>query len=510
MPSPDATMNIEGSLRQDVPGHGVIRLENISKHFDGQVILDRVSCELGESQVILLRGSNGAGKTTLVNILCGFLSPDSGVWEYCGTSKRIVLRFPQPWWCRGTMARFRPDAIAKFGITRTWQDTRLFPNHALWENIAVATPGQIGENPFCALTRPARVRRQDRAAFDSSATLLDHLGLPGRADSTADQLSLGESKRVAIARALATRAQMIVLDEPLSGLDADGVTSLVRMLERLTAESQITLLIIEHFLNVPRLLPLATQIWTLRDGKLKIDTPMSVRSEYSALGSNAFTNSLIGPDVRVEKRELGAGARLIVLSHPQVGPTALDLKDVVVRRGARAVAGERWHDGTTRGLTLSLRLGQTGIIEAPNGWGKSSLMAAISGLVPMCSGSIQLRGQSVSDMPAWRRARLGLGMLQSRENSFPGLTVKEVLQLSGLAVREFGSAFEHKLVASLSGGERQKLSITCFRARDVSVALLDEPWAALDASGLETARELMIPRPGRACLISMPTGYEEQ
>jgi branched-chain amino acid transport system ATP-binding protein len=119
-------------------------------------------------------------------------------------------------------------------------------------------------------------------------------------------------------------------------------------------------------------------------------------------------------------------------------------------------------------------------------------------------------GQLVGKLPAWRRARLGLGLLQSRDNSFPGLSVKEVLQLSGLTGSEFGSAFERREVASLSGGERQKLSLICFGARDISVALLDEPWSALDANGLDAARDLMIPRPGIASLISMPTGYEEK
>jgi ABC-type branched-subunit amino acid transport system ATPase component len=506
--SADAEMNNKAAL-QDVSRRGVIRLQDVSKHFNGQLVLDRISCELGESQVILLRGSNGAGKTTLVNILCGFLAPDSGTWEFRGRGGRVALRFPQPWWHRLAMARFRPDAIAKMGITRTWQDTRLFPNHTLWENIALATPGQVGENPLWALGRPGKVRTQHSEVLSSAGELLKGLGLPGRANSTADQLSLGESKRVAIARSLATRAGIIVLDEPLSGLDASGVRSLIRTLEQLTTERRVTLLIIEHLLNVPRLLPLATQVWTLNDGRLEIDTPANVGREYSALASDAFTAALVGPGIQVERRDLGGGARLIVLSHPQVGAVALDLADVVVRRGSRAVAGARQQDGSTLGLSISLRFGQTGILEAPNGWGKSSLMMAIAGLIP-ASGSIHITGQLLGDLPGWRRARLGLGMLQSRDNSFPGLAVKEVLQLSGLSGRDFGSVFEHRKVASLSSGEQQKLSIACFRARNVSVALLDEPWAALDARGLEAARELMIPRPDRACLVSMPTGYEEQ
>lgn len=488
----------------------VVRLCDISKHFDGQVVLDRINCELAEGQVIVLRGVNGAGKSTLVDILCGFRSPDSGSLEYCGSGDKVVLHFPQPWWRQGAFARFRPDSIAKLGITRTWQDIRLFPNHTLWENIALATPEQVGENPLLAVARPAKVRAQQASVFGSAATMLEHLGLPGRADSTGERLSLGESKRVAIARALATKSRIIVLDEPFSGLDASGVTSLTQTLERLTQENPITLLIIEHVLNVPRLLPLATQVWTLGDGKLEIDTPANVGREYSATGGNALIDSLISDDILVEERILAGGAKLTVLSHPEIGPKVLEIKDVVIQRGSRLVVGERQRDGSTVGLSISLRAGQTGILEAPNGWGKSSLMLATSGLIPVSSGSIHIMGQSVNQLPAWRRARLGLGMLQSRDNSFPGLTVKEVLKLSGLDGLEFGSALDQRQVANLSGGERQKLSLACFRALNVSVALLDEPWSALDRAGLDAARQVMIPKPGVASLISMPTGYKEK
>ena len=153
----------------------------------------------------------------------------------------MVVHFPQPWWRQGAFARFRPDAIAKLGVTRTWQDARLFPNHTLWENIALATPGQIGENPLLALARPGRVRTQHASVLDTATSMLDDFALPGRASSTAEQLSLGESKRLSIARALATGARVIVLDEPLSGLDSDGVISLIHTLEKLTKDSKVTL-----------------------------------------------------------------------------------------------------------------------------------------------------------------------------------------------------------------------------------------------------------------------------
>ena len=261
---------------------------------------------------------------------------------------------------------------------------------------------------------------------------------------------------------------------------------------------------------MPLLLPLATQVWTLSGGKLEVDSPVNIRREYSAPGAKTLISSLVGEGTRVEERSLCGGARLTVLSHPEIGTTALEIKNLVVRRGSRLVVGEPLGGGNTVGLSFLLRAGETGILEAPNGWGKTSLMLAASGLIPISSGSIHIMGESVSRMPAWRRARLGLGMLQSRNNSFPGLAVKEVLQLSGLGGWEFGSEFERRPVASLSGGERQKLSLACFQARNASVALLDEPRSALDSNGLGAAREAMIPRPGIASLISMPTGYEEK
>jgi energy-coupling factor transporter ATP-binding protein EcfA2 len=144
---------------------------------------------------------------------------------------------------------------------------------------------------------------------------------------------------------MATQARAIVLDEPFSGLDEQGVKSLTRTFEQLTQEHRITLLIIEHVLNVPRLLPLATQVWTLRDGKLEIDTPSNVSHEYSDSGTNALINALVKDDIRVEERRLTGGAKLTVLSHPEVGPKALEITDLVVERGSRLVIGERMQDG---------------------------------------------------------------------------------------------------------------------------------------------------------------------
>jgi ABC-type multidrug transport system ATPase subunit len=335
----------------------------------------------------------------------------------------------------------------------------------------------------------------------SSMKALEHLGLGGLADSSGIGLSLGESKRVALARALATGARIIVLDEPLSGLDYEGVRSFIRTLEAVSEEKGIVLLISEHVLNVPHVLPIATDVWTLADGKIRTETAESVRSAYPEALSKAFVD-LLRAGVDVDRHNLPGGANLTVLSDSDVGQPTLEMNDVVVKRGSRLIPG-------ATGVSITLRAGQTGILEAPNGWGKSSLMLAAAGVVPVIRGSIHIMGQCVDGLPTWKRARLGLGMLQSRDSSFPDLSVRDVLQLSKVSQSVVDSALLNRQVATLSGGERQKLSLICFRDRKSSVALLDEPWTALDERGIEMAREIMIPRRGVASLISVPTGYEE-
>lgn len=231
-----------------------LRAEGLSIAFGGQQVLKDVGLELSGGQITLLQGQNGCGKTTLLNILSGFLKPDAGtaVLAFNGTQVDILDE--------------TPDRLARLGIARLWQDIRLFPTMTVLENVLAASPHAIGMNPLTALLAYGRVRHQESEFREQALHWLDLLGMADRADSSGDKLSVGQSKRVAIARLLQTGAQVLLLDEPLAGLDCESAEKLVHDLNRVADTTHKALLVVEH--NHDAITPVCDIRLTLEDGRL--------------------------------------------------------------------------------------------------------------------------------------------------------------------------------------------------------------------------------------------------
>lgn len=228
--------------------------EGLSISFGGQQVLRNVDIDLTGGQIALLRGPNGCGKTTLLNVLSGFLKPDAGTasLEFNGTRVDILHE--------------TPDRLARLGVARLWQDVRLFPTMTVLENVLAASPHAIGINPVRALFSPAKVKQQEREFRAQAFSWLDMLGMEDRADSSGDKLSVGQSKRVAIARMLQTGSRVLLLDEPLAGLDHDSASKLVEDLNRLADATHRAMLIVEH--NHDAITPVCDLRYTLTEGML--------------------------------------------------------------------------------------------------------------------------------------------------------------------------------------------------------------------------------------------------
>jgi ABC-type branched-subunit amino acid transport system ATPase component len=200
----------------------VLSATGLCKSFGGHTVLDNVSFKLKRGQVVLLRGENGSGKTTLLNILTGNLEPDSGEIKVSINGNEERFDFPMPWWKRlNPFDHFTPERLAWKGIGRVWQDIRLFPTMTTLDNVAVASPNQIGENPALAFIA-SKIRKAEKKNVEESYKRLEGLRLGKLRDSYCDQISLGQMKRVAIARTIRAGSKVLFLDEPLSGLDGDG------------------------------------------------------------------------------------------------------------------------------------------------------------------------------------------------------------------------------------------------------------------------------------------------
>lgn len=490
----------------------------LQKAFGGQVVLDGVDLDLHQGEVVLLRGENGSGKTTLLNILTGNLEPDHGEINYRIDDSPRTYRFPRRWWQElNPFDHFTPEFVAVEGMGRTWQDVRLFATQSLRDNILVAEGRQPGENPVTALLAPARARRTEKALAHRADEVLAGLGLAGREESSADKISLGQSKRVAIARAVAAGARILFLDEPLAGLDRSGVRDVLALLEGLVTHDGVTLVIVEHVFNHPHLAGLITSEWLLASGVLSgagtwasPSAPQQTSSLRSLRPRPEWFEWLAPEDGEMREKSLPRGALLTCFRRPRAKgqdlKPVLELRHLIVRRGNRTVIGLD-EQGVESGLDLTLYQGDLAVLQAPNGWGKSTLFAALSGLLGIAGGEILLEGRSLNQLPPWRRAGLGLAALPASHGSFPSLTAREALKLAGRedATPELGSLAGLR-TSSLSGGQKQRLGLLCQPSASRAVLrVLDEPFAMLDQSASREALRIMRPGPVGAVLIAVPS-----
>ncbi|MCU0289059.1 MAG: ATP-binding cassette domain-containing protein, partial [Acidobacteria bacterium] len=371
----------------------VLSTEGLKKSFDGQEVLRDVNIDLQRGDIVLLKGDNGSGKTTLLNILTGNLEPDSGTIGIYANGRPEHFYFPRKWYHKlNPFDHFTPERVSRGGIGRTWQEVRLFSTLNLQDNIALAYPGQKGEQPFSAFIRS--FKKQERDNIADSGERLNTLGLAGREQSSADMISLGQSKRAAIGMALQAGAKILFLDEPLAGLDAAGIKDIIEQLKLIVREKQITLVIVEHIFNMPVILEIANKVWTLKNGRIAVETPGQVKEEIQI--SNGFRmQEWIREAGRCEyhndtrrrgfyapypsrRERLPGGAVLKQFPLSLGNRTVLEVKDLVVHRGKRLVIGEKLPDGDIKGVSFKLCEGELALLEAPNGWGKTTLFEALA------------------------------------------------------------------------------------------------------------------------------------
>jgi branched-chain amino acid transport system ATP-binding protein len=212
----------------------LLELRDVSKRFGGLQALSRVNVELEEGMIASLIGPNGAGKTTLFNLLTGLYRPDQG-----------EIRFQNR-----SLIGLKPDKITGAGISRTFQNIRLFGNMTVRENILVGMHARlsVGVSQILLGTRGGRMREEQ--ARRRAQELIELTGLRGREDEWARQLSYGDQRRLEIARALAAEPQILLLDEPSAGMNSREAQSLMDLFRELMGSYVKAILLIEHNMRV--------------------------------------------------------------------------------------------------------------------------------------------------------------------------------------------------------------------------------------------------------------------
>jgi branched-chain amino acid transport system permease protein len=211
----------------------VLEVTDLSKSFGSIVAASNLSMVLRKGTITALVGPNGAGKTTVFNLLTGFIPPDTGSVKLNGRE----------------LVGVAPNRVANAGMVRSWQDVRVIPRLSSLQNVMLGVQDQTGEHLAPLFANPPGVRRREREVRDEAMEWLQFVGMEEFADHLAGSLSFGQSKLVAMARVLATNADVLLLDEPASGIDMQWVDAMLGLIEKVREQGR-TVCIVEHNLRV--------------------------------------------------------------------------------------------------------------------------------------------------------------------------------------------------------------------------------------------------------------------
>lgn len=227
----------------------MLDIRNITKVFGGLRALDDVSFSVPEKSVSALIGPNGAGKTTMMNIISGMFPPDEG-----------SVAFNQD-----VISNLAPTAIARRGLSRTFQHLELFGEMTVLENVLVGRYIKSRSGFLASGLRLPFVRTEEKKNREKSLDILASIGLADKKDEHAANLPLGEQRILEIGRALATEPTLLLLDEPAAGLNIRETRDLGEMIVRLNTDRGITILLVEHDMDL--VMRISTAITVLNFGQ---------------------------------------------------------------------------------------------------------------------------------------------------------------------------------------------------------------------------------------------------
>jgi branched-chain amino acid transport system permease protein len=215
------------------PPELVLQVRGLSKRFGGLQAVENFSVDLYAGEIVALIGPNGAGKTTIFNLLMDNQTSDTGTVTLKG---RPILGL-------GTAK------IAEAGMVRYFQSVRVFGNMTVLDNVAIAVPRQPGEHLGRLLRTPLKVRQADKLVRAQAMDLLAFVSIADLADKIVQDLPFGQQKLVAFARLIATGGDVLLLDEPASGVDPRAAEQIIALVRDLAAAGK-TICIVEHSLHI--------------------------------------------------------------------------------------------------------------------------------------------------------------------------------------------------------------------------------------------------------------------
>ena len=212
----------------------ILEMQNVEKRFGGVRAIDQFSLKVEPGMIYGLIGPNGAGKTTIFNTITGIYQADGG---------RILFQGKD-------ITKIEPHEAAHLGIARTFQNIRLFGNLSVKTNVMISCNMHSKYHLVDALLRTPRYREATKETEDCAMEFLDIVGLADKGEERASSLPYGHQRKLEIARAMATDPKLLLLDEPAAGMNADESLELVEFIRELKQRFDITILMIEHHMDV--------------------------------------------------------------------------------------------------------------------------------------------------------------------------------------------------------------------------------------------------------------------
>ena len=244
----------------------IFEADGVVKRFGGIRAVDGASMKVERRSITALIGPNGAGKTTFFNVITGFYRADGGRAAYEG----------------GQVLGRAPHAIARLGMVRTFQITKALAGMPVIDNMMLAAPDQPGERLVNVVLRPRAVRRREAEVREQALELLEVFDLAQLADAYAGTLSGGQRKLLELARALMARPRLLLLDEPMAGINPTLGRRLLDHMQRLRAEEGVTFLFIEHDMEV--VMGHSDRVIVMAEGKvIAAGAPNEVRTDQRVI-----------------------------------------------------------------------------------------------------------------------------------------------------------------------------------------------------------------------------------
>ena len=441
-----------GNQRTDAPA--ILTCENIHVRFGGLNALYEVDLEVREGEIVGLIGPNGAGKTTLMECISGFQPVSTGNIRYRGED--LLERLP--------------GQRAELGIGRTLQNVKLFPYLTIVDNVRVALHGAMHHGVLMHAFQLPPARREERSILEEAERLVELIGMQAFAEKFAAELSYGTLRLLEMACMIALRPQMLLLDEPASGISQKETEALGPLLLRIKEQTNATILMIEH--DMPLIMSLSDWVYCLDAGEnLSEGTPDVVQRDPAVVEAYLGTPA--------EQRKVAAQPKKTTVTPER--EVLLEVDGIDVFYDTVQVLYD---------VNLEVHRGERIALLGTNGAGKSTVLKAASALVPTRAGTIKWKGQDVSLLGAEELVALGLGHVPGGRGLFPTLSVAENLRMGGYVLRnesERAAGIERVInyfpwirerlnqpAGTLSGGELQQLATARALVPGPELLMIDE------------------------------------